>query len=1001
MSKYVHHICFLLIIATLLLGCGVENDNYIILPDYDINNQVKVTVSGFVTDGTNTSNKTSELRYNLNNDLSGILVYIEGHKELSDITDSNGRFIINRVPAGIRSFIAEKKEMGVIAYRQRLESINIKASKEIFELTTPISIVASPYSNTLVIKDPTTDKPVPFAKATIWDTVYTSDNNGTLSITNFPAIENTNLIISASGYRPFTTKISFGENLKATSEIKMSRTEDNNTYPAVSIKYKETSAIYQNQDKLVLEPNTYIDLEAIGYSQNDSTTALTWNWSATEGKFNGNTSNKTIMYMAPENCNKVTITITGENSLRAKGKATLEFLVNSGKPQEDEPVNQPPYPITNISPANNAKNISVAQPFTFKWNCLGDPDSDDTVTYSVYLKKNDSDFISIGNTTDQQLIYSDTISDNTEYSWYVTATDKSGLSSKGETWNFRTESLDGITVTTPTTVTTPLKLQFAKTVDITKTELSTVAVFIPPVAGSWKWTDNNKTAEFMPNNGCWYPGSYNAIMIEPEKIIFSDGKKNVNDFYKQFELTSDIPIPEGYRSFAFPMKFKANEASACKIPLLKKGKNAYALIINDSEEIHKGYIADNSISFNNIKNDPTYQYRVQEIELQNKRLPDIVRFGRNSSARAALKSHELYEKRNFIVDTGNGNKVVTTLLVAYNDKALIYADINIQPTENNIKRINTLLDKFSLNGGMLETNEQYFGQAPQCGPDGEDRLAMVLYNPAPNSSKCGYFAPRDLYDIDMNNPALCTSNACKAVYLNFTLEDYLLYSTLAHEFQHLIYFYHKGMGKFEDNNYLLTQEDIWLNEGMSKIAEEINGYDINNNPDTASWIKSSQKDIDRLSLTNWDGETYGIAYLFMRYLTQPNRYKATVKDITRAIIASGRQESTKDIEKITGEPFKTTLAKWALSLYINDWNSTNPQAYGIHGLNLKGYYSGRKLDGFPIYNISVGQVIGPFRMPKNGFACVRAPSAGDFSITAIAFISEQPTTVYFFDERDY
>ena len=998
MSKYLLHIFSIAIIATLLLGCGGGSSDILTENDNDLYNSVTVTVSGTVIDGTTNSTRTSEVRYSLNNDLSGILVYMEGRRELCATTDINGKFIISKVPVGTRSFIAEKKEMGVIAYRQRLASINIKNSKDTVELSTPITIVSAPYSNNYVVKDPVSGKPIAFAKAIIWDTEYVSDSNGNLSITNFPATTDASVTITASGYRPFTTKISFDENIKATSDINMTKTSGNNLFPVVSIKYENTSAIYENQGRLTLEPNTYISLEADGYDPDDLKSALTWNWSATDGKFNGNTSSKTIMYMAPTNCDKVIITLRGKDQQKSSSSAAIEFYVNNQKAQDE---NQPPYPITNISPANNAKDVLTSQSLVFKWYCLGDPNPDDTVTYNVYLKSKDSDFASIGKTTNQQLTYSSNINENTEYSWYVTATDNSGLTTKGETWKFTTENLEGITFITPTKVTEPLKLQFAKSVDVNKTDFSNLDTFAPPMDVTCKWSDNNKTVEMLPVSKEWYPGSYIAMMIHEGRIVFSDGKKNTTELVKRFELPSDIPVPAGYRSYAFPMEFKANEASGCLIPLLPKGKNAYALIMNDSQEIKNGKIIGASTAIDNVKNDPTYQFRKQEIELQNRHLPDIVRNGKSSSTRASLKPHNLYEQKNFFVDTGNGYTNLTTLLVAYNDKALIYADVNIQATSANEARINALLEQYSQTNGILATNEQYFGEAPQCGPDGEDRLAIVLYNSTPSNPTCGYFTAIDFYNQDLKDPALCLSNACKAVYLNFAMDDTNIKATLAHEFQHLIYFYHKGMAKFEDNNYRLSQEDIWLNEGMAKMAEEINGFDINNNDNTASWVKGSQREIDKLSLTHWDGNTYGIAYLFMRYLTQPGRYKGTIKEVTRAIIASGRQEATKDIEKITNEPFKNTLTKWALSLYLNDWKSTDPQAYGINGLDLKGYYSGYQLTGFPIYNVDVGVVVGPFRMPKNGFACVRAPSAGDVSFTAIAFTSEQPTTVYFFDERDY
>ena len=947
---YIYFFICLFFALSLLIGCGGGSVDYIPVV-INNNNANYVSLSGFVTEGTQNSIRTSsELRYSLGNNLSGIVVFIEDNKSLKGITDNNGKFVINKVPEGYHSLIAEKTEAGIITYRQRLNYINIKGIDNHFELPEPISIIPSPYSLNLFITDKN-NKPINNAKISLWGTDYSSDNNGLIKLSSFPTLSNIETTVIASGYKSSKMILSFGEALNSKIFVKLSQFSENNIAPIVAIKHEDNSSILKENNNLYISSNRQIILSALGNDPDGNTNKITWKWSADKGSFSGLTTANTVTYISPNNSGEVTITLFGKDEKGLEGKAELNLIVVGGSDTDTS---------TNTNTATSTSSDT----------------STDTETSTNTGTSTNSD-----TGTESQTQTNTETSTNTQ-----TDTDNEGIAT--------------FSVIFPHKTSEKLLINFDKSV--TTSEFTKSVNFLPVVNGEWSFSNNNKTATFVPEKGNWYPGSYNMLGIIKD-LKFEDGSFIKDAFIQYFTIDSNIPVPEGYHSYAFPMNFKANEAAACSIPLLKEGKNAYALILNYDKPMNNGNLIGGSELLSNKAEDPTYQYRIQEIELQNKKLPDIVINGKGSANRASLKNHELYEEKYFFTDKTDNLKI-RSLLVGFNDKVLIYADVNLAEfvdSKTILEKATLLINAFSNKNGILETNEQYFGKAPQCGPDGEDRLSIVLYQP---SLACigtyGYFTPRDLYYNNKQDSQLCRSNETKAVYLSYIQSDLDMKATLAHEFQHMIYFYHKGMAKFENNNYLLSQDDIWLNEGFSKFAEEVNGFDINNNPNTASWIQSSQANIDRLSLTHWDGDTYGIAYLFMHFLTQPGRYKATSQEVTRAIIASGRQDATKDIEKITNEPFKTTLAKWALSLYINDWNSKDPKAYGIHGINLTGNYCNCQFSGFPIYNIGFKEVIGPFSMPQNGFACVRAPSAGDLSFTIIGFVSEQPTTVYFFDERE-
>ena len=96
--------------------------------------------------------------------------------------------------------------------------------------------------------------------------------------------------------------------------------------------------------------------------------------------------------------------------------------------------NNPPNTPSNPSPADGATDVSINTDLSWTG---GDPDAGDTVTYDVYLEANDS--------TPDDLVCDDattttcdpgTLAYDTQYYWYVVATDSASASTTGPTWDF-------------------------------------------------------------------------------------------------------------------------------------------------------------------------------------------------------------------------------------------------------------------------------------------------------------------------------------------------------------------------------------------------------------------------------------------------------------------------------------------------------------------------------------------------------------------------------------
>jgi len=209
-------------------------------------------------------------------------------------------------------------------------------------------------------------------------------------------------------------------------------------------------------------------------------------------------------------------------------------------------------------------------------------------------------------------------------------------------------------------------------------------------------------------------------------------------------------------------------------------------------------------------------------------------------------------------------------------------------------------------------NRQKFGQENDTDLNGK---IVVVFTRAITDNLLGYFWAVDKFP---NVPATSTSagnpysNEGDIFYLTTDAyaqgaDDGEILGTLAHEFQHMIYFdehYDRGAsGSYS-----------WLNEALSQAAEYYNGYQAGQ----MSWINSFLLDYGvGLSLTHWTSENYGYGAVFMQYLI--DRFgDAAVKnmcatnligidaveaatgadfnelftDFTRAIVMSGTGDST-------------------------------------------------------------------------------------------------------------
>jgi len=268
------------------------------------------------------------------------------------------------------------------------------------------------------------------------------------------------------------------------------------------------------------------------------------------------------------------------------------------------------------------------------------------------------------------------------------------------------------------------------------------------------------------------------------------------------------------------------------------------------------------------------------------------------------------------VDT-NDNFQISTTLRYLGENVYIWIQNGVSYDEADLKALGDTFDD-----EIYPINREFFGSEWSPGVD-EDPHIYIVYAGGLGYSLAGYFSSADELHPDAHE----YSNAHEMFLINsdnvFLWEEYI-YGTLAHEFQHMIHWY-------TDKN-----EETWLNEGFSMLAELINGYD----PGGFDFSYVVNPD---LQLTDWGGDVgnngphYGAAMLFTTYFL--DRFG---EDATKAVVAHDKNgmESIDVVltdmdftDPLTGKPItaEDVFADWAAANLLGDSSvSDGRYAYGIY-----------------------------------------------------------------------
>jgi len=375
----------------------------------------------------------------------------------------------------------------------------------------------------------------------------------------------------------------------------------------------------------------------------------------------------------------------------------------------------------------------------------------------------------------------------------------------------------------------------------------------------------------------------------------------------------------------------------------------------------------------------------------------------------------LDEEVNFFVDSEydfNGRNQLTATLRAIGGTVYFYVDNEYYNQLNGTyknglrEELEELADEFD--NVIYPKLRASYGSEWSPGIDNDSRIT-VLISQLVNSAG-GYINIYDAYP----KSNIASSNQREIIYLNASnIFNPSNKTYLAHEFQHLITLYQKGILQG-------LEEEVWLNEARSEYAPTICGYDdVYNNSYLASRV-GTFLDSPSDSLTEWKNEIpdYGVTNVFMHYLVahygkeiltrMTLNNQVGIASINQALSSLGYSETFSDV-----------FANWTVASYLNNCNISSENKYCYLNNNLN--YNNLHVDysasysGFPNLIVSRSSSIKDwtpywYRFRQGGSILTNRDtlklefeSLGDKSNFRVPYIVSgynTPTTVKYFTLKD-
>jgi hypothetical protein len=207
---------------------------------------------------------------------------------------------------------------------------------------------------------------------------------------------------------------------------------------------------------------------------------------------------------------------------------------------------------------------------------------------------------------------------------------------------------------------------------------------------------------------------------------------------------------------------------------------------------------------------------------------------------------------------------------------------------------------WSFENQTYPTNRAIFGSEWTPGIDGDPHIYIFLGN-IPGVG--GYFSSPDEYPAHVRPH----SNQHEIFYINLENaqpgNDYFD-GILAHEFQHMIHW------------AIDRDEDTWVNEGLSELAAQRNGYDVGG----SDWLFTTRPDTQ---LTTWpelerSGPHYGASYLFLTYFLEQVGEDAVRHLVEEPANGIAGFDATLERVGLDQRRFTDLFSDWVIANYLQD-----------------------------------------------------------------------------------
>jgi hypothetical protein len=278
-----------------------------------------------------------------------------------------------------------------------------------------------------------------------------------------------------------------------------------------------------------------------------------------------------------------------------------------------------------------------------------------------------------------------------------------------------------------------------------------------------------------------------------------------------------------------------------------------------------------------------------------------------------------------------------------------------------------------------------FGNESDINGDGKVAILMTEevndLPEAPGSIILGFFLPNDLIP---NYVSPGVTNGMEIFYTMVpdpaiggvdwkTRSIQSIKGTLAHEFQHMIMFNYRVLvyGKGYLGNYM---EELWINEALSHVAEDINDYDADNIARANLFLDNTGN--TKLTFLNDDNlANRGAVYLFLRYLGDQFG-----ESIFRSLVQT-KETGVENVEAVTGLNFLELFADWSAALYLSGRGITSDPRFNYSSIDLQGDFD-------PLYmiqnNMSIPRIEGTMKPMGPDYILFNASSQVSYDVSIMA-----------------